>query len=355
MKDSSPKPKFHVGLRSGYHSPQVQVAIRLNTNESPFPPPISWQSDLAKEISNGQFNRYPDRQVRALRQELGSLHGLGPEMVWCGNGSNEIIQSILLAYANSGSNVMVFEPTYALHSHIAKIIGANVCTFWRDDNFQVTPEALKKGINETSPDVIFFCSPNNPTGNLELEESIDLALEMAPGVVVVDEAYVQFASSSCLEKLKRSSRLILVRTFSKTWAMAGVRLGYALAQSDVISSLASVTLPYNLNTISQIAGRLALNYQNEMQDRVADLVQERSRLAAALASLDVKVWPTEANFILFRPNKVEASHLWQLLVEQSVLIRDASTWPGLDNCLRVTVGNHDEVTRFLEALSKALG
>jgi len=349
------------GLRAGYHSPQVDVEVRLNTNESPEPPPAAFLEKLAEELGSLSLNRYPDRHATALRAAIGGHHGVEPEQVFCANGSNEVIQCLLLAYGGPGRPAMVFEPTYALHSHIALLTGTPIAAGRRDDRFAVDPAEVARTVRAaarrygpTSPAVTFLCSPNNPTGGVETADSVRAVLSSVPGILIVDEAYGQFAPWSALELLESDPRLCVVRTFSKTWALAGLRLGYAVADANVISTLANVALPYHLDAFKQVAGRLALGFSQEMRARVAATVEERGRVAAALLDLPVEIWPSSANFLLFRVSPRDGSQVWKALLERSVLIRDISDWPGLEGCLRVTIGTRSENDRFLSALREVL-
>lgn len=359
-RTTAPPVPLRAGLagRAGYHSPQVQVEVRLNTNESPFPPPEGWRADLQAEIAVMDFHRYPDRQARALRAALAESHGVDAQEVFCANGSNEVLQCLLLAYGGPGRSVALFEPTYALHSHIAGLTGTEVVTGWRGPGFGLEQTVVDEVLERSDPVITFLCSPNNPTGMSETQEMIRHVLDRAPGLVVVDEAYGQFAPSSALELRQAgvagAERLVVVRTFSKTWSMAGCRLGYLVAGAEVVDGCVLTALPYHLDSMTQAAGRLALRYQEDMQRRVALLVEERGRLAASLADMAVEVWPSDANFILFRPTGRQATEVWQELLDQSVLVRDCTTWPGLPGCLRVTVGTPEENTRFLAALGRSL-
>jgi histidinol-phosphate aminotransferase len=201
-------------------------------------------------------------------------------------------------------------------------------------------------------DITFVCSPNNPTGRAEPQEVVEKVLELAPGLVVVDEAYGQFSPWSAVSLVDDDEGLVVVRTFSKTWALAGLRLGYLIGPESLVADLERVVLPYHLSALTQAAGVLALKYRAEMEARVAAIVEERGRLAAGLAELPVEAWPSDANFILFRP--ADSQSAWQALLDRGVLVRDCAGWPGLDGCLRVTVGTPDENGAFLAALKEAL-
>ncbi|HLI15284.1 MAG TPA: histidinol-phosphate transaminase [Acidimicrobiales bacterium] len=348
-------PRPDLALLPGYHSPQLEVAVRLNTNEAPEPPPRAFVAALAAELGRLELHRYPDRGARALRARLAAAHGLEPGQVFCANGSNEVIQSILLAYAGAGRCAAVFEPTYALHSHIARITGTALATGERGEDFLVTERELARVLGaEPAPAVTFLCSPNNPTGRLEPRATVEAALAAAPGLVVVDEAYGQFAPWSAVDLLASNPHLVVVRTFSKTWSLAGLRLGYALADESVVAALEQVALPYHLDAVKQVAGRLALDFEQEMHARVARLVDERGRLAARLVDLGLEVVPSDANFILFRVRDRDARSVWQALVDRSILVRDVSSWPRLAGFLRVTVGTPAENDAFLAGLAAAL-
>ncbi len=342
-----------VGLE-GYHSPQVSADVRLNTNESPYPPPPAWREALLEELAAVPFNRYPDRAAGALRGAIAELHGVGVEQVLVGKGSNEVLQAVCLAYGGAGRRAVVFEPTYALHSHIARITGTEVVVGERRLDFLLDVDEARRLLDRARPSITFLCSPNNPTGRVEPPEAVEAVRAAAPGLVVVDEAYAQFAPWSALSLVAPDRPLVVTRTYSKTWSMAASRLGYLIGPPDVVAGLEQVLLPYHVDAVTQVAGRLALRWTAEMEARVATLVAERERLAAGLALLPVDTWPSAANFVLFRPRSVEGPMVWKGLVERSVLVRDCSSWPRLAGCLRVTVGTRDENDAFLAALAEVL-
>jgi histidinol-phosphate aminotransferase len=342
----------------GYHSPQVDVDVRLNTNESPLAPPTEWLEAFRDELGRLDLHRYPDRQATALREALADSHGVDADQIFCGNGSNEVLQCLLLAYGGPGRTVALFEPTYTLHRHIARITGTTVAAGGRDDSFGLDLDEVRRVVDGHRPVITFLCSPNNPTGRAEPIDDIRTVLAMAPGLVVVDEAYGQFAPRSASELITAgepgAERLVVVRTFSKTWALAGLRLGYLVAAPEVVRACETVALPYHLDAAKQAAGRLALRFGAQMETRVAMLKEERGRMATALADLPVEAWPSDANFLLFRPRDRPARDVWNDLLGASVLVRDCSEWPGLEGCLRVTVGLPAENDRFLTALSESL-
>lgn len=338
----------------GYHSPQVDVDVRLNTNESAVPPPDAWRDAFAAELSRVEWHRYPDRAATELREAIAGFHDVSPDMVFAANGSNEVLQTILLTYAGAGRTVATFEPTYQMHGQIARVVGSTVVEGERRPDFGLDPAEVRRVVAEHDPHVTFLTSPNNPTGLVEPAANVRELLTLSNGLVVADEAYAQFADWSALSLVGDDRPLVVTRTFSKTWSMAGVRLGYVIGPTWFIAELDKVVLPYHLDTAKQIAGRLALRYVDEMDDRVRTVVAERERLSAAMRAMPIDVTPSGANFILFRPTDRSGRDVWQGLLDRSVLVRDCSGWPRLADCLRVTVGTPAENDAFLNALKEVV-
>jgi histidinol-phosphate aminotransferase len=260
----------------------------------------------------------------------------------------------LLAYAGAGRRVVTFEPTYQMHGHIARLTGSTVVEGERGPDFRLDVEAAVELIAATQPSVTFLCSPNNPTGLVEPASNVQKVLAAQPGLLVVDEAYGQFADWSALTMLDESIPLVVTRTFSKTWSMAASRLGYLVGPSSLVAELDKVALPYHLDAAKQIAGRLALQFTAEMDVRVDQIVSERERVSASLGTLAIDVFPSGANFILFRPRSMPGRRVWQELLDRSILIRDCSGWPRLTDCLRVTIGTRAENDEFLAAITEIL-
>ena len=348
------EPRDDVTLMAGYHSPQVDVKYKLNTNESPLPPPAAFSERLADELRRIVWHRYPDRAAGELRAAIAALHGVEPDQVFAANGSNEVLQTLCLTYGGSGRSVAVFEPTYALHSHIARITGTRVAVGERNADFTLDLAEVRRVLAAAEPAITYLCSPNNPTGLVETEDTVREVLELVPGLLVVDEAYGQFAPWSALALVNDDVPLVVTRTYSKTWSMAAARLGYLVGPRSVVAELEKIVLPYHLDAVKQLAGRLALEYREEMDERVAALVEERGRLTAALAELPIDVWPSGANFVLIRPRERDGDEVWQGLLDRSVLVRNCSSWPRLDDCLRITIGTPDEDDALLSALEEVL-
>ncbi len=352
-----PTVRADLAAMSGYHSPQVRVDVRLNTNESPLGPPKEFVEQVLAEAKQILWHRYPDRSAVALRHAVGAAVGQSASRIYCANGSNEVLQNLLMTYAGAGRTTLTFEPTYALHSHLSLTTGSTAVALSRGTDFELSAESAREAVDSHQPAVTFLCSPNNPTGMLEPRSTVEAvldAVESAGGLLVVDEAYGEFAPWSATELVDESRSLAVVKTYSKTWAMAGVRLGYMIAPDWLVKAMEAVTLPYHLDSMKQAMGIAALDHGEAMTARVDGVKAERNRVAGRLAELDCRVWPSAANFILFRPPVEAPTDIWQRLVDRSVLIRDTSSWRGLEGCLRVTIGSTTENSVFLAAMADIL-
>jgi len=313
--------------------------------KSPYPPPPAFVAAYVAALQGVDWNRYPDRATAQLRAALGAFLGQPHERLLCANGSNEVLQTLLLTYGGAGRRAVVFEPTYALHAHIARTTATEIVIGERGPDYAIDVPAATELLRAARPSVVFVCSPNNPTGTVEpratVEELLAVAIEIG-ALVVVDEAYGEFAPWSALELVDDDAPLVVVRTYSKVWSLAAVRLGFAVAPAWVIDELDKVLLPYTLSVPTQIAGIVALDFRAEMDERVASLVEERGRVFAALADMDgVTAVPSGANFVLVRVDG-DAHQVWEHLLEHGVLVRDFSSWPGVEGCLRVSVGTPTE-------------
>jgi histidinol-phosphate aminotransferase len=244
-----------------------------------------------------------------------------------------------------------------MHAQIARVTGATVVEGQRAADFTLDPAEVDRVLTTHSPHVVFLTSPNNPTGLVEPRQRVTQLLDHAPGLVVVDEAYAQFSNWTAMDLVDESRPLVVTRTFSKTWSMTAARLGYLVAPRWLVDELDKVVLPYHLDAFKQVAGRVALRFIDDMDGRVRAVLAERDRISAALARLGgrgVQVFPSGANFVLFRTAAGTGRTVWQGLVDRGVLVRDCSSWPRLDDCLRVTVGTAQENGRFLDALEHSL-
>lgn len=350
------KPTLRPDLTSlgAYQAPQIEAAVRLNTNECPYPLPEPFARDLAEAVARITLNRYPDREASALRKALAEHTGHPAEGVWAANGSNEVIQHLSLAYGGPGRSALVFQPTYAMHSLIPRMVGMQVIAEPLGDGFLLDEEAVR-ATRRHRPAMVFVCSPNNPTGNAQPAEIVEtLCAAAGDGLVVVDEAYGEFAGSSARPLLPTMENLAVIRTFSKAFALAAARLGYCLSSPELVSELARVRLPYHLSALTQTAGEVALRHVQEATGILDRVRAERDRLVTGMGAMDdVDTFPSDANFVLFR-TPAPAAGLWQALLDRGVLIRDVSAFPGLERCLRVTAGTPEETGAFLDALPDAL-
>lgn len=349
---SRPEPRPQIVALSNYHSPQVDVPVRLNTNESPFPPPQEWTEELGRIASALEWNRYPDRSAHALRERIAGRHGVDPANVVVGNGSNEIIQMLLLAYGGHGRKVAVFEPTYQMYSQIARVTGAEVVKGERRADFTLDPMEILRLTERERPSVTFLCNPNNPTGTVEPRSNLETLLGAPGGLVVVDEAYAEFSDWSAVDMVTDDGSLVVTRTFSKTLSMAALRVGYAVAPRAVVEAMEVASLPYHLDAFKQAATLAALGHTGVMERNVEFVRTEREWISRSLAEAGCEVWPSGANFVLFRPPGRRSAGIWSGLLERGILVRDCSSWPGLEGCLRVTVGHGAENGLFVSALSE---
>ncbi|HET9138933.1 histidinol-phosphate transaminase [Actinophytocola sp.] len=340
--------------RTPYGAPQIDVPVRLNTNENPYPPPPALVADVAaaaREVA-ATLHRYPDRDAVALRTDLaGYLAGttgvpLESGNLWAANGSNEILQQVLQAFGGPGRVALGFEPSYSMHP----IIAAGTRTEWaptpRRDDFTVDTAKAARIVAEHAPDVVFLTSPNNPTGGSIPVAELREVVRAAPALVVIDEAYAEFSGRPSAVHLLAEfpAKVIVTRTMSKAFAFAGGRLGYLAAAPAIVAALLLVRLPYHLSTLTQAAARAALRHAEETLRSVAALAAERDRVVDSLRGMGYRPVPSDANFVLFG-HFGDAKAAWQAYLDRGVLIRDV----GIPNHLRVTIGTPAENDAFLKA------
>lgn len=338
-----------------YGAPQLDVPVRLNTNETPWAPPQSFSDALAARVSAGlDLHRYPDRDAVALRGALAEREGLAADRVWVANGSNEILTQLFGAYGGAGRTLLLFEPGYSAHPLLATVTGTTVLTEGLDADLQLTPALAAVAVAAHAPALVCVASPNNPTGIPVSPDAVRALHEGFDGLVILDEAYVELSDDPGQGRalLDELDRLVVVRTFSKAWRLAGLRLGYLLAHDWVVQDLLKVRLPYHLDAITQAAGEVAVALADEVTAHVAVLVEQREVLFAALQAMEVQTWPSAGNFLLFRVP--EPTAVFEGLLEGGVLVRDFSSKPRLEGCLRVSVGTPAENQQFLTCLQAAL-
>ena len=345
---------------SPYGAPQVPASAQLNTNENPFAPSTALIAAITKRVTevSATLNRYPDRDAVALRAGLAKYitaqTGVSFDLsnLWAANGSNEIIQSIFLAFGRESA--LGFTPSYSMHPLIAKVTSVNWLDGKRRDDHSLDVAVAVQQILTAKPTLTFITTPNNPTGSVvKISEIAELANAAATvgGLLVVDEAYAEFSSeASAVTLIAQSPNVIVIRTMSKAFAFAGARLGYLIADPAVIEALQLVRLPYHLSAITQAVAEVALSFSDELLAGVDSLIAQREIVQTGLAKLGLSITPSAANFLLFSGFKQPADQLWQKLLDRGILIRDV----GLLGQLRVTIGTAAENQAFLSALAQVL-
>ncbi|MET9922086.1 histidinol-phosphate transaminase [Streptomyces sp. NPDC059605] len=344
--------------KSPYGAPQLDVPVRLNTNENPYPLPEELVDRIAERVREAarDLNRYPDRDAVELRTELARYltrtagHEVGPAEVWAANGSNEVLQQLLQAFGGPGRTAIGFEPSYSMHALIARGTGTGWISGPRNEDFTIDVEAARRVITERRPDIVFITSPNNPTGTAVDADTVLALYEAAqaakPSMVVVDEAYGEFSHRpSLLPLIEGRPNMVLSRTMSKAFGAAGLRLGYLAADPAVVDAVQLVRLPYHLSSITQATALAALEHTDTLLAYVDRLKGERDRIVAELRALGYEVVDSDANFVQF--GRFPDSHtVWQQILDRGVLVRDN----GVPGWLRVSAGTPAENDAFLDAV-----
>ncbi|MGH3475012.1 MAG: histidinol-phosphate transaminase [Aeromicrobium sp.] len=337
-----------------YGAPQIRDLVNLNVNENPYAPGPDVIEDIARAVGDAAatLNRYPDREALELRTALAAYlgHGLTADRVWAANGSNEVMLHVLQAFGGPERTALSFAPTYSMYPEYARDTNTRWVTGQRKDDFTVDVDRAVALIGEERPDVVLLASPNNPTGTALPLDTVKAVLDVAPGVVVVDEAYAEFrraGTPTTLELLDDHPRLLVSRTMSKAFALAGGRLGYVAADPAIIDALRIVRLPYHLSAVSQAVALAALRNSAELLARVDELRSARDDLAGWLRARGHEVAESDANFVLFG-RFADRHAVWQGLVDRGVLIRET----GPEGWLRVSVGTPDEMALFRRSLEE---
>jgi histidinol-phosphate aminotransferase len=337
-----------------YGAPQLDVPVRLNTNETPVPPPASFLTALAERLSSLELNRYPDRDAVELRAALGAREGLASERVWAANGSNEVLLQLMQAYGGPGRSALIFRPGYSMYPELCRTTATTAHIVDLEQDGRLSGDLIRGRVAEVvaahDPVITLLANPNNPTGALIDHTVVRELHDAVSGLVVVDEAYVEFApvGASVRVLLDELPRLVVSRTFSKAFRLAGLRLGYLLAPEQVVLDLLRVRLPYHLDAITQLAGLVALEQEPAFLDHRQETAEQRDRMASAIRELPgVEVLPSAANFLLLH---TERTDVFDRLLERGVLVRDLSSAVGRPGTWRVTVGTPRENDILIEAL-----
>jgi histidinol-phosphate aminotransferase len=332
-----------------------RASVKLNQNENPWDAPVEIKQEALKRMKDRAWSRYPDFAPRRLHEQLGEFSSWQPDGIIAGNGSNELIQALLMVTIGEGKRVLITEPTFALYRQITTVLGGEVVSVPLGRDLQFDLAALVEEIEEKQPDVTIICSPNNPTGCVINDEELAVLLKAGRGLTVVDEAYHEFAHHSAVPLLGNHENLVVFRTFSKAMAMAALRVGYLLASPELVREIAKAVLPYNLNALSQIAAEVGIEmFEAKLQPLVESICAERDRLYIELAGIPGLVpVQSQANFMVVRSNQ-DPGRVFAELLKRDILIRDVSGYPMLSDYFRVSVGTPEENDLLLEALREIL-
>ncbi|WP_211754506.1 histidinol-phosphate transaminase [Nocardioides gansuensis] len=344
-----------------YGAPQLDVPVQLNVNENPYAPSAECVADIAAAVADAatSLNRYPDREFTALREALAAYlntdggRGVTPDQVWAANGSNEVMLQLLQAFGGPGRCALSFAPTYSMYPEYARDAMTEWVVGHRETDFSLDLDAARALVEERRPAVVLLPSPNNPTGTALPPEAVSMLCEAAgDGIVVVDEAYGEFrraGTPSALELLDRHRNLVVSRTMSKAFALAGARLGYFAAAREICDAIRVVRLPYHLSAVTQATALAALQHAPELLGNVDALRKERDLTVDWLRAQGLEVADSDANFALFG-RFADRHAVWQGLLDRGVLIRET----GPDGWLRVSVGTPEEMTAFKDALTDVM-
>jgi histidinol-phosphate aminotransferase len=339
-----------------YTLPAYRAQLKLNQNENPWDAPAHIKEEVLRRFAARKWSQYPDFVPAELNECLARFAGWRSDGIIAGNGSNELIQALLMVTMEAGKTLLLSEPTFTLYRQVATVLGGKVETVFLTSELEYDSEALERFVAEKQPDVTIVCSPNNPTGCVIDDAVLRTLLESARGLVVIDEAYHEFAGSSVVPLLKEYENLIVLRTFSKAMAVAALRIGYLLASPDLVREIGKGVLPYNVNVFSQIAAEVAVeNYDSELRPLVQRIVSERDRVFAALTEIDgLAPVASHANFILVKSTS-NPKRIFSEMLARDILIRDVSGYPMLSEYFRFSIGTPEENDCVLKAIREICG
>jgi len=337
-------------LRAYALSPD-RARVKINQNENPWDAPARIKEETLRRLRAREWSRYPDFTPASLCEQLATFAGWMPEGIIAGNGSNELIQALLMVTVGLGKRVLISEPTFALYRQISAVLGGEVISVPLTTQLSYDIEALQAAMRDSNPDLTIICSPNNPTGCVLSDDDLNRLLKNNDSLVVVDEAYHEFAEHSVVPLLREHKNLVVLRTFSKAMSMAALRVGYLLAAPELAREIGKAVLPYNLNIVSQTAAEVAIEmYQEELRPQVQKIIGERERLYGELNKVEgLKPLRSQGNFMVVR-SRVDPKRVFAELLQRDILIRDVSTYPMLSEYFRVSVGTPEENDLLIEAL-----
>lgn len=356
MKEALDSIKPAVRALRAYTLPAHRASLKLNQNENPWDAPAHIKQEVLRRFAARKWSQYPDFVPAQLNECLAGFAGWRSDGIIAGNGSNELIQALLMVTMETGKTLLLSEPTFTLYRQVATVLGGKVETVFLTPDLEYDSDALQRFVEEKQPDVTIICSPNNPTGCVIDEATLRALLKTSRGLVVIDEAYHEFAGRTVVPLLKEYENLIVLRTFSKAMAVAALRIGYLLASPDLVREIGKAVLPYNVNVFSQVAAEVAVeNYESELRPLVREIVSERDRLFAALCKINgLQPVASEANFILVK-SAIEPKQVFSELLARDILIRDVSSYPMLSDYFRFSVGMPSENDYVLKAIREICG
>ncbi len=351
MSDSLKVIKPGVRALRAYALSPDRALVKINQNENPWDAPERVKEETWRRLAARKWSRYPDFVPLRLQEKLAAFAGWTADGVIAGNGSNELIQALLMVTLGEGKRVLISEPTFALYRQISTVLGAEVTSIPLNSALSYDVDAIHQAIMTIGPDVTIICSPNNPSGCVIADRELEDLLASARGIVVVDEAYHEFARHSVVPLLRAHPNLIVLRTFSKAMALAGLRVGYLLAAPELTHEISKAVLPYNLNVISQTAAEVAVEmYDGELRPMVQKIVNERERLFVEIGNIPgLDPVASHGNFLLVR-SAIEPRKVFRHLLQSDILIRDVSGYPMLAEYFRVSVGTPEETNKLIASL-----
>ncbi len=351
MRNSLDRIKPQVRTLRAYSLSLPRARVKVNQNENPWDAPARIKEETLRRLDTREWSRYPDFVPESLHARLAEFSGWRKDGIIAGNGSNELIQALLMVTVGPGKRVLISEPTFALYRQISTVLGGEVISLHLTAELSYDTNALQKTVRDVQPDVTIVCSPNNPTGCVLSDQDLRALLKSTSGIVVVDEAYHEFAEHSVVPLLRDHENLVVLRTFSKAMAMAALRVGYLLAAPELTSEISKAVLPYNLNAVSQLAAEVAVElYEDELRPLVRKIITERERLYRELGRIaGLAAVRSLANFMVVQ-STIDPRQVFSELIERDILIRDVSGYPMLSDYFRLSVGTPEENDLLLSAL-----
>ena len=333
-----------------YDPKYIPADVMVSANENPLDVPLDIRRAIEHEVRKVSLNRYPDPLANELRDMIAQANGLDRDQVIMGNGGDELLFNIALAWGGPGRTFLNMPPTFSVYVNNAQLTNTRIVDVPRRADFTIDEEAVLARVAQGDIDYTIVTSPNNPTGDLADEGFVRALLEATDALVMVDEAYFEFSRNTLRPLLETHENLVILRTFSKAFSLAGVRMGYLLGSARVLDEFKKVRQPYSVDAVSQAIARVVYEHRGTFERQVEAIISERSRVLAALRAIPgVEAFDSNANYVLLRV--ADASAVWQKLLDAGVLVRDFSHARYLENCLRVSIGTEEENTRFLETLT----